>query len=81
MGSTRASSLTKVYGNRSVSLASSEAKVTGGENMMEEQRYSANLPSVWLATFFRSPVCEDFSKVDADVAFLGIPYDCGIGFW
>jgi len=48
--------------------------------MMEEQRYSANLPSVGLATFFRSPVCEDFSKIDADVAFLGIPYDCGIGF-
>ena len=47
---------------------------------MEEQRYSANLPSVGLATFFRSPVCEDFSKIDADVAFLGIPYDCGIGF-
>ena len=47
---------------------------------MDEQRYSANLPSVGLATFFRSPVCEDFSKIDADVAFLGIPYDCGIGF-
>jgi len=47
---------------------------------MNAPRYAANLPSVGLATFIRSPVCEDFSKVDADVAVLGIPYDCGIGF-
>jgi agmatinase len=48
--------------------------------MMSDARYEANLPSVGLSTFFRSPVCEDFSKIDADIAFLGIPYDCGIGF-
>lgn len=47
---------------------------------MDEPRYAANLPSVGLATFFRAPVCEDFSRIDADVAFLGIPYDGGIGF-
>jgi agmatinase len=47
---------------------------------MNEPRYTANLPSVGLATFLRSPVCEDFSRLDADVAVLGIPYDCGIGF-
>jgi agmatinase len=47
---------------------------------MDQPRYSANLPSVGLATFLRSPVCEDFAKIDADVAVLGIPYDCGIGF-
>lgn len=47
---------------------------------MSESRYTANLPSVGLSTFFRFPACEDFSKVDADVAFLGVPYDCGIGF-
>lgn len=47
---------------------------------MDAPRYSANLPAVGLATFFRSPPCETFSKVDADIAFLGIPYDCGIGF-
>ncbi len=47
---------------------------------MDEPRYPANLPSVGLATFFRSPVCEDLSRIDADVAFLGIPYDGGIGF-
>jgi agmatinase len=29
---------------------------------------------------FRSPICEDFSKLNADIAFLGIPYDGGIGF-
>ncbi len=44
------------------------------------QRYTANLPSVGLATFMKAPVCEDFSKIDADVAVLGIPYDAGIGF-
>lgn len=47
---------------------------------MSESRYAANLPSVGLSTFFRCPACEDFSKVDANVAFLGVPYDCGIGF-
>lgn len=48
--------------------------------VMNAPRYAANLPSVGLATFFRAPVCEDFSKIDADIAFLGIPYDGGIGF-
>lgn len=48
--------------------------------MSSAPRYSANLPSVGMASFFRSPVCEDFSKVKADVAFLGIPYDAGTGF-
>lgn len=47
---------------------------------MTEPRYAANLPSVGLCTFFRSPVHEDLSTVDTDIAFLGIPYDCGIGF-
>jgi agmatinase len=55
---------------------------TGKDREMdiESPRYAANLPSVGISTFFRSPVCEEFSKVDADVAFLGIPYDGGIGF-
>src|ERR1700678_727917 len=44
------------------------------------QRYYANVPSVGLATFMKSPVCEDLSKIDADVAVLGIPYDAGTGF-
>ena len=44
------------------------------------QRYEANLPSVGLVSFMKSPICEDFSKIDADVAILGIPYDAGIGF-
>lgn len=47
---------------------------------MPDTRYTANLPSVGLSTFFKSPACEDLDKVEADVAFLGIPYDCGIGF-
>jgi agmatinase len=28
----------------------------------------------------KSPVCEDLSRIDADVAVLGIPYDSGTGF-
>lgn len=28
----------------------------------------------------KSPVCEDLSKIDADIAVLGIPYDGGTGF-
>jgi agmatinase len=43
-------------------------------------RYNASLPSVGLATFMKSAVCEDLSAIDADVAVLGIPYDCGTGF-
>ncbi|TWG94235.1 agmatinase [Mesorhizobium sp. J18] len=44
------------------------------------KRYNANLTSVGLATMYKSPVCEDFSKIEADVAFLGIPYDGGVGY-
>ena len=44
------------------------------------QRYNANLPSVGLSTFMKSPVCEDLARVEADVAVLGIPYDGGTGF-
>jgi agmatinase len=47
---------------------------------MSELRYEANLPSVGLVSMFRSPICEDLSKLDAEIAFLGIPYDGGIGF-
>jgi agmatinase len=47
---------------------------------MTNPRYTANLPSVGLSTFFRSPVCETLEEVASDIAFLGIPYDCGIGF-
>ncbi|WP_137391573.1 arginase family protein [Rhodoligotrophos defluvii] len=47
---------------------------------MTEPRYAANLPSVGLCTFFRSPPHEDLATLDTDIAFLGIPYDCGIGF-
>ena len=44
------------------------------------QRYAASLPSVGLVSFMKSPICEDFSQIDADVAILGVPYDAGIGF-
>ena len=39
---------------------------------MSVPRYSANLPSVGLVSMFRSPICEDFSKLDADIAFLRV---------
>ena len=42
------------------------------------QRYEANLPSVGLVSFMKAPICEDFSKIDAEVAVLGVPYDAGI---
>lgn len=47
---------------------------------MTQPRYTASLPSVGLTSFLRTPVVEDFSKVDADIAFLGIPYDGGNGW-
>ena len=43
-------------------------------------RYKANLPCVGIPSFVRAPICEDLDQVDAEVAFLGIPYDAGIGF-
>lgn len=43
-------------------------------------RYNAYMPSAGIASFLRSPICEGFSKVEADVAILGIPYDCGVGY-
>lgn len=44
------------------------------------ERYKVYQKFVGIPTFFRSPVCEDFDKVDADVAFLGVPYDVGVGY-
>ncbi|WP_026617282.1 agmatinase [Ensifer aridi] len=44
------------------------------------KRYSASLPSVGLTSFLRAPVVEDFSKIDADIALLGVPYDGGNGW-
>ncbi|MCS0496840.1 agmatinase [Ancylobacter sp. MQZ15Z-1] len=43
-------------------------------------RYAAYMPSAGIASFLRSPICEDFAQVEADVAVLGIPYDCGVGY-
>lgn len=43
-------------------------------------RYSTYMPSAGIASFLRSPICEEFAKVTADVAILGIPYDCGVGY-
>ncbi|MEO1110549.1 MAG: agmatinase [Pseudomonadota bacterium] len=44
---------------------------------MTSDRYSANMPSVGITSFMKSPIHEDFSSLDADVGFLGIPYDAG----
>lgn len=36
-----------------------------------------NLPFVGFCTFAKSPTCEDWDNIDADVAFMGAPFDCG----
>ena len=36
-----------------------------------------NLPFVGFCTFAKSPTCEDWDAIKADVAFMGAPYDCG----
>ena len=36
-----------------------------------------NLPFVGFATFGKKPTCEDWDKIDADVAILGAPFDFG----
>lgn len=47
---------------------------------MSSSRYPANLPSVGLSTFFKAPACEDLDRVEADIAFLGVPYDSGVAY-
>jgi agmatinase len=39
-----------------------------------------NMPSVGIPTFCRLPICTDLAKLDADIAFLGVPYDGGGNF-
>lgn len=36
-----------------------------------------NLPFVGICTFSKSPYCEDWDAIDADVAVIGAPFDCG----
>ena len=36
-----------------------------------------DLPFVGFCTFGKRPICQDWDKIDADVAVLGIPYDMG----
>ena len=43
------------------------------------KRYSAHMPATGIASFMRSPICEDLQRLDADVAVLGVPYDAGTG--
>ncbi|MEM6848189.1 MAG: agmatinase [Pseudomonadota bacterium] len=44
---------------------------------MTADRYAANMPSVGITSFMKLPIHEDFATLDADVGFLGIPYDAG----
>ena len=39
-----------------------------------------NRPFVGIPTFLRSDICNDLSKLDADVAYLGVPTDEGSPF-
>jgi len=36
-----------------------------------------NLPFVGIATFAKSPVVADWSQIEADIAVMGAPFDCG----
>ena len=36
-----------------------------------------NLPFVGFCTFGKNPICEDWDNIQADVAFMGAPFDCG----
>lgn len=40
-------------------------------------RYAANMPSVGITSFMKLPIHETFETLEADVGFLGIPYDVG----
>jgi agmatinase len=50
------------------------------EDMATARRYTTNMPSAGIASFLRAPICEDFAKLSADVAVLGIPYDSGVSY-
>lgn len=39
-----------------------------------------DLPFVGISTFGKRPICTDWSKLDADVAVLGAPFDAGTQF-
>ncbi len=46
-----------------------------GKNNYDSGRL--NLPFVGFCTFAKSPICEDWDNIDADIAFMGAPFDCG----
>lgn len=39
-----------------------------------------NQPITGICSFAKYPICDDFDKLDADIAVLGVPYDAGVGF-
>lgn len=45
------------------------------ENQYEKGRL--DLPFVGICTFGKSPLCLDWDTIDADVAVIGAPFDCG----
>lgn len=50
---------------------------------MSEHAYTSgrlNLPFVGICTFAKSPYVQDWSRIDADVAVLGAPFDAGTQF-
>ena len=42
--------------------------------------FRLGLPVTGVASFLRAPVCADLTNVDADIGFLGVPYDEGSGW-
>lgn len=49
-------------------------------NIPEKNRYDQgrlDLPFVGICTFGKSPLCLDWDTIDAEVAVMGAPFDCG----
>jgi agmatinase len=43
------------------------------------ENWKLNLPLTGIPTFCKAPLCEDWSKLKADVAVLGVPFDMSVG--
>lgn len=44
---------------------------------MSQERPVLNLPFTGICSFSKFPICTDLSRLDADVAVIGVPYDMG----
>ncbi len=51
--------------------------MTPGPNSGPDQRPRLDLPFVGVSTFMNKPLVRDWDTIDADIAFLGAPFDMG----